>query len=111
MRESITYKLTHPNTDEYSKLQKFAESFDHHIQESPGVVVHGFYRGDVCFGYCDTVYLPVTYPAFHPERVSPRDVVQVMNDWKSHIEFSGQKGYIGVPLNNRNGLGNFQKKQ
>jgi hypothetical protein len=110
MRESISYKQIPPNTDEFTRLQQFAESFDHVVENAPGVVVHALYRGDICFGYSDTVYLPVTYPAFHPKVATPRDVIQVMNDWKAHAQLSGQRGYIGVPLNNRDGAGNFPEE-
>lgn len=105
MRQSISYRQVIPNTDDFTRLQLFAKSFDHHIEPSTNVSVHALYRGDICFGYADCVYLPVTYPAFHPEVAIPRDVVQVMNDWKAHIQLSGQNGFIGVPLNNKNGKG------
>jgi hypothetical protein len=91
-------------------MQTFAESFDHQIVDNPNVTLHAFYRGNTCFGYSDCVYLPVTYPAFHPEITRPRDVVQVMSDWVAHTQFAGKQGYIGVPLNNRDGLGNFPEE-
>ena len=110
MREKITYRYIAPNTQEFRQMQTFAESFDHQIVDNPNVTLHAFYRGNTCFGYSDCVYLPVTYPAFHPEITRPRDVVQVMSDWVAHTQFAGKQGYIGVPLNNRDGLGNFPEE-
>jgi hypothetical protein len=110
MRESINYKYVAPNTEEFRQMQTFAQSFDHHIVESPNTTLHALCRGDVVFGYSDCVYLPVTYPAFHPSITRPRDVVQVMSDWKAHTQLSGKHGYIGVPLNNNDGAGNFSEE-
>ena len=28
----------------------------------------------------------------------PRDVIQVMNDWRAHTQLSGKLSYIGVPI-------------
>jgi len=102
MRELTTYKIIDQNSDDFCKLQLFAESFDHIIKPHPNTSVTAFYRGDICFGYGDTVYLPVSYPAFHPEITRPRDVIQVMSDWRASMQISGKSGYIGVPLNNTN---------
>jgi hypothetical protein len=110
MREKITYRYIAPNTQEFRQMQTFAESFDHQIVDNPNVTLHAFYRGDTCFGYSDCVYLPVTYPAFHPAITRPRDVVQVMSDWVAHTQLAGKAGYIGVPLNNRDGAGNFPEE-
>jgi N-acetylneuraminate synthase/N,N'-diacetyllegionaminate synthase len=57
-------------------------------------------RLNVLFGYSDHVFIPVVYPAFHPQHTRPQDVIQVMSDWKAHAQLSGQPGYIGVPLIN-----------
>jgi len=100
MRDKIHYKPIAPNTQEFRQMQTFAESFDHKIVENPSATLHALYRGDTCFGYSDCVYLPVTYPAFHPAITRPRDVVQVMSDWVAHTQLSGKSGFIGVPLNN-----------
>jgi hypothetical protein len=110
MRENISYRFVSPNTDDFCKLQTFAKTFDHKIVDNPNTTVHALYKGETCFGYSDTVYLPVTYPAFHPALTRPRDVVQVMSDWKAHAQLSGKQGFIGVPLNNRDGSGNFPEE-
>jgi hypothetical protein len=107
MRESIRYKYIAPRTQEFQQMQTFARSFDHQIIEDPNITLHALYRGETCFGYLDCVYSPVTYPAFHPEITRPRDVVDSLGGWISHMQLSNKIGYIGVPLNNRDGFGNF----
>jgi hypothetical protein len=97
MRSSINYKYIAPNTEEFQRLQTFAKSFHHEIHSHPSINVYAHYRDDVCFGYSDHVFLPTIYPAFHPELTRPRDVIQVMNDWKTHTQLSGKVSYIGVP--------------
>lgn len=104
---SITYKCVIPNTEEYAKLQLFAKTFNHEIHPNPAINTFAHYKNDICFGYSDHVFMPITYPAFHPELTRPKDVIQVMSDWKAHCQLSGKIGLIGVPLNNRNGTGNF----
>lgn len=91
-------------------MQNFAKDFDHEIQPDPSINVYAHYRDNVLFGYSDHVFLPTIYPAFHPAYTRPRDVVQVMNDWRVHTQLSGKPGYIGVPLNNNNGKGNFSEE-
>lgn len=81
-----------------AQMKTFAASFDHEITEHPNINVYAHYRDDICFGYSDHVFIPTIYPAFHPALTRPRDVIQVMNDWKTHQQFSGKPGYIGVPL-------------
>ena len=110
MRSSINYKYIAPNTEEFQRMQTFASSFDHCILPDPNTNVLAFYRDDVCFGYSDTVYLPVTYPAFHPAITRPRDVIQVMNDWRASTQLSGKQGYIGVPLADASGRANFPEE-
>jgi hypothetical protein len=110
MRDKIHYKYVAPNTQEFQQMKTFAKSFDHEIYDSPNVTVHALCRGDVTFGYSDTVYLPVTYPAFHPALTRPRDVIQVMSDWVSHTQLSGKQGYIGVPLASESGRANFPEE-
>jgi hypothetical protein len=53
------------------------------------------------------VFVPTIYPAFHPALTRPRDVIQVMNDWRTHTQLSGNAGYIGVPLESDAGRANF----
>ena len=101
MRSPITYKYVAPNTQEFDRLQTFARSFDHEIVSHPQINVYAHYRDDICFGYSDHVFVPTIYPAFHPGVTTPRDVVQVMNDWRAHSQLSGKPGYIGVPLDSR----------
>jgi hypothetical protein len=98
MRSSINYKYIAPNTQEFQQLQTFAKSFDHEIQAYPNISVYAHYRDDICFGYSDHVHIPTIYPAFHPSLTRPRDVIQVMNDWRTHTQLSGRVSYIGVPL-------------
>lgn len=97
MRNQITYKLVIPNTPEFVQLQEFAKSFDHEIYPHPNIAVYAHYRGDTLFGYSDHVYMPVVYPAFHPDYTTPKDVMQVCSDWKAHLQFQGGFGFIGVP--------------
>ena len=98
MREQITYKYVPNTTEEYSQLQNFAESFEHKITPHPSVSTFAHYRGSELFGYSDHVFLPTIYPAFHPQFTRPRDVIQVMNDWRAHTQLSGKLSYIGVPI-------------
>ena len=98
MRSSIRYEYVAPGTEQFEQLQKFAGSFDHTIVSHPQINVYAHYRDNVCFGYSDHVFVPTIYPAFHPEYTRPRDVVQVMNDWRTHSQLSGKPGYIAVPL-------------
>ena len=107
MPESIKYKKVIPGTEEFSDLQYFAESFDHVIVPHPSIAVYAHYRGNRLFGYSDHVFLPTVYPAFHPEFTRPRDVIQIMQDWRAHSQLSGNPGYLAVPLENNNGAGNF----
>jgi hypothetical protein len=100
MRTRIDYKLIPKDSFEFGNIQDFAESFDHKIVDHPNINVYGHYRDGQLFGYSDHVFLPVVYPAFHPQYTKPQDVIQVMRDWRSHAQLSGGMGYIGVPLVN-----------
>ena len=95
------YKYTYVprNTEAFSKMQEFAKSFNHTIIEHPSINVFAHTRNGDLFGYSDHCSFPVVYPAFHPEFTRPRDVIQVMNDWRHYSEFNGTLGYIGVPTN------------
>lgn len=103
MRTPIRYKLVPTGTQEFAQLQQFAKTFDHEIIAHPHINVYAHYKGDKLFGYSDHVFSPVVYPAFHPEFTTPRDVVQVMNDWCTHTQFTGQIPYIGVPTQDQGG--------
>ena len=100
MRHPIRYEYVAPGTEKFEKLQEFAGSFDHTIVSHPQINVYAHYRDNVCFGYCDHVFVPTIYPAFHPEFTRPRDVVQVMSDYTAHSQLSGKPLYVGVPLDN-----------
>ena len=100
MRTKIEYKYARHGSNEFYELQDFAQEFDHEIIEHPNINVYAHYSNGKLFGYSDHVFLPVVYPAFHPQHTRPQDVIQVMSDWKAHAQLSGQPGYIGVPLIN-----------
>lgn len=85
-------------SEDYKKMQLFARSFQHTIVPSRGAKLFAFQRGDTTFGYADIVYLPIAFPAFHPELTSPRGVVEVVEGWRTHCQFAtGGEGLIGVP--------------
>lgn len=98
MRDPITYKFVAPNTEQFQQLQTFAKSFDHDLQPHSKINVYSHFRGDTCIGYSEHVYIPVIYPAFHPMTTKPRDVIQVLSDYRAHLCFNGGLGQIGVPL-------------
>ena len=98
MSRRIHYKFLHPGTNEFLELVDFAEEFDHKVIEHPQINVCGHYRNGELIGYSDWVYMPTVYPAFHPQHTAPRDVVQIMSDFVTHMQFSKGVGYIGVPL-------------
>jgi hypothetical protein len=107
MPPSIQYKRVHNGTQEFSELQRFADSFDHKIVEHPNINVFAHYKEGRLFGYSDHVFVPTIYPSFHPELTRPRDVIQVMQDWRVHCQLAQSPGYLAVPLNNNDGKGNF----
>jgi hypothetical protein len=107
MKESIDYRFVAQGTAEFEALQRFGESFDHKIVSHPKISHFAHYRGQQLIGYSDHVFIPIVYPSFHPEFTKPKDVIQVMSDWKSHCQLSGTLVNIGVPFDNRNGAGNF----
>jgi hypothetical protein len=94
----IDYKFLVPGTQAFEEVKAFAEDFDHKIVENQHVSVCAHIKNGQLVGYSDHVFVPVVYPAFHPKYSSPRDAVRVMNDYKSHIQFTKGIGYIGVPL-------------
>jgi hypothetical protein len=111
MRDSINYRRVYHGTEEFGALQDFAESFDHKIIEHPNISVFAHFKGKKLFGYSDHVFLPTIYPAFHPEHTTPRDVIQVMSDWRMHCQLANSPGYLAVPFNNDNGQGNFTESK
>jgi len=110
MRTPITYKYIAQGTQEFTQLQSFAKSFDHEIIPHPNISVCAHYRGDVCFGYSDHVFIPTVYPAFHPELTRPRDVIQVLSDWRVHNQISNKPSFIGVPMPDAPGRVNFPEE-
>jgi hypothetical protein len=98
MKRRIDYRFLHPGTNEFLELVDFAEEFNHKVVEHPQVNVCGHYRDGQLIGYSDHVFIPTVYPAFHPEHTHPRDVIQILSDFVSHVQFSRGVGYIGVPL-------------
>jgi hypothetical protein len=107
MRKPVEYRLIPQDTVEFESLQQFAQSFNHKIIKHPKINHYAHYRGEKLIGYSDHVFIPTVYPAFHPEFTNPRDVVQVMSDWKTHCQLSATPGIIGVPFDNNGGNGNF----
>jgi hypothetical protein len=107
MKEPIDYRFVAQNTAEFEDLQRFAVSFDHTVIAHPKISHFAHYRGSQMIGYSDHVFIPTVYPCFHPEFTKPKDVIQVMSDWRTHCQLSGTVGHIGVPFDNRNGNGNF----
>jgi hypothetical protein len=87
----------HPGTHEYLELQAFARTFDHEIIANPKINTFAHYREGVLFGYSDHVYVPTVYPAYHPEFTKPKDVIQVMQDFRVLSQINGSPGYMGVP--------------
>lgn len=110
MRPKLEYRYVAPNTAEFQQLQAFAETFDHKIVAHPNINVYAVYRDGILFGYLDHVFVPVAYPAFHPEFTRPQDVVQVMMDFRAHCQFAGKPSYVGVPLENNFHRGNFPER-
>jgi hypothetical protein len=98
LSERIDYKFVAPGTQEFSELTEFAKDFDHEIVTHPCISVCAHTKNGKLVGYSDHIYLPVAYPAFHPKYTSPRDVVRVMNDYKTHVQLTKGIGYVGVPL-------------
>ena len=97
MRQRLDYKLVPQGTQQFIELQEFAKSFDHEVTAHPSINYYGIYKAGVLIAYSAHVYLPVVYPAFHPDHVNPRDVIQVLQDFKSHLQISNTQGFIGTP--------------
>lgn len=85
--------------EELIKMQAFARSFDHIINPGNNTRVFEFRKKDTTFGYADVIFIPVAFPAFHPEIATPRNVVETLQGWKSHCQIGyGGEGLLGVPL-------------
>jgi hypothetical protein len=88
-----------PFTDDFVRMQQFAASFDHTIVPQRNAKLFAFERDDKTFGYADIFYLPVVFPAFHPEVTTPRSVIEVVQGFKTHCQIvSAGEGFIGVPI-------------
>jgi len=86
-------------TPEFKSLQDFARTFDHTIHPMRNGRVFAFQREGKIFGYADVLYIPVAFPAFHPEHTDARKVAEVLSGWKANCQISsGGDGIIGVPL-------------
>lgn len=84
---------------EFTQMQTFAKSFDHTIQPQRNGRLYALQSGEIVFGYAEVVYIPVAYPAFHPELTQPRRVIEVLDGWKHHCQINaGGEGIIGIPL-------------
>jgi len=88
-----------PYSDDFRRMQQFARTFDHEIGPWKNGKLVAFERDEKTFGYADIVYLPVAFPAFHPEVATPRAIMDVVSGWKAVAQLShGGEGWIGVPL-------------
>ena len=88
-----------PYTDDFTRMQQFAKTFDHEIGHWRNGKLVAFERDEKTFGYADIVYLPVAFPAFHPEVATPRGIMEVVDGWKSVCQFNHRgEGWIAVPL-------------
>jgi len=86
-------------SEEFPKLQQFATTFDHVINPFASARVFEFQRGDTVFGYADVLFMPVVFPAFHPEITRPRDVVETLETWQHVCRVShGGEMLLGVPI-------------
>lgn len=94
----ITYRVVEPRTDDFRRMQDFARSFAHEITPAPSKRLYEFARGDTTIGYSDHIFVPMVYPAFHPEIIAPREVSQIMSDWRAHTMIQHGVGYIAVPF-------------
>jgi hypothetical protein len=95
----VNFKEVSRFGDEIIKLQIFARSFDHNIDPFGSARIYELNRGDTTFGYADVIYLPVVFPAFHPEITRPRDVTESIDGWKKHCQIAhGGEGLMAVPL-------------
>lgn len=106
----IQYIPVVAGTEAFDALQYFARTFNHEVHPSPDTQHFLHFRDGNPIGYSDLSFQPVVYPAFHPGHCSPRDVMRVVENWKSHFQISRQPALIGVPLNNDDGEGNFPEE-
>ena len=85
--------------EDLERMQNFAKSFDHIIQPMRNGKIVALERDGVIFGYADIIYLPVVFPAFHPDKTNPRKVVETLKGWKASCQLTNSgDGLIGVPL-------------
>jgi hypothetical protein len=99
MRDTTKFVEINPYSDDFKRMQQFAKTFNHEISVRRNAKLFAFERGEKTFGYADIFYLPIAFPAFHPEVCTPRGVIEVIQGWKTHCEFNhGGEGLIAVPL-------------
>lgn len=88
-----------PYSDDFKRMQQFAKTFDHEIAPWRNGKLVSFERDEKTFGYADIIYLPVAFPAFHPQVTTPRGVADIISAWKATAQLSyGGEGWIGVPM-------------
>lgn len=86
-------------SEEFPKLQAFAQSFDHIINPFASARVFEMTRGDTTFGYADVLFMPIVFPAYHPSVTRPRDVVESLETWRHVCRIShGGEMLLGTPL-------------
>src|SRR6476646_4810995 len=75
MLEHIRYtKIT--TQEQLDTLKRFSATFNHSVDKAihPIYMIH---RGYQLIGYFCLPLLPVFFPAFHPDKVTPRDFLEV----------------------------------
>ena len=87
-----------PYSDDFARMQVFAKSFAHEIHPARNLKLVGFEREGRTFGYAEISYIPVAFPAFHPQLSTPRGVAEVLHAFKSQAQINhGGDGMIAIP--------------
>jgi len=98
MNHKLTIHEVSRFSEEFPKLQQFASTFEHVINPFASARLFEFRRGDITFGYADALFMPVVFPAFHPEVTRPRDVVETLEAWQHVRRIShGGEMLLGIP--------------
>jgi hypothetical protein len=76
MSNSLRYSIVSTET-QMKEVAEFASSFNHDLSKAihPIYMVH---RGGSLIGYFCLPNIPVFFPAFHPDKCSPRDFVGIV---------------------------------
>jgi hypothetical protein len=98
MRNPVQWKHIPQNTPEFTQMQEFAKTFDHHIVPHCQTNLFSTSRDGVLFGYTEFVDNPIAFPAYHPMFTKPSDVLQCASDFRASCQLSGKAGYIGIPF-------------